>query len=48
MDIKSRLAHALAQASGMDAAELENMLEEQRRALQAEKDTQEQDSAEAK
>lgn len=27
MDIKSRLAHALAQASGMDAAELENMLE---------------------
>lgn len=42
---------ALVHRGGIDEAtiqELENMLEEQRRALQEEKDTQEQDSAEAK
>lgn len=50
-DLLISTVSALVHRGGIDEAtiqELENMLEEQRRALQAEKDTQEQDTAEAK
>lgn len=50
-DLLISTVSALVHRGGIDEAtiqELENMLEEQRRALQGEKDTQEQDTAEAK